>query len=343
MKSLCVWVSGIALGAALVFSVPKAKAQVAVGFTYQGVLEENGVPYNGIAAFTISLSDNKGNPLWTETMQNQHVTDGALNLVIGGPAPNNFPSTMTFYGQYSMQITVTTADGTTTLSTALWSSPYAMNAITVNGLFGSQQPASGTLFPVPVGTGYTGTIKLSPEFLPTIPNRSLQTPDDLTINGIGPSAQGDLAITPGSGISVVTSTSSITINLSSVDGTTSSTSPSYTVQNAEINGNSALLLKGGIGANNANGSTDGSGLTSGSPQMYWADGVAVPTVTGTSLQIFNTLVSPNSTIIITPIESAAASSQFAITAQSAGTFTVGSTSSMGAGAVTMLSYLIINH
>jgi hypothetical protein len=98
MKSLRVWLSGIALGAAMIFSAPAAKAQVnnsgvPNGFTYQGMIEDNGVPFSGNASFTISLSTQQsGVELWTETLANVPVSDGMFNIVVGGSTP--FPATI---------------------------------------------------------------------------------------------------------------------------------------------------------------------------------------------------------------------------------------------------------
>jgi hypothetical protein len=306
MKSLRVWFSGLALGAALLFFVPTAKAQVPNGFTYEGVLEDNGVPLAGAqnVIFSITLSDINGTTLYIETMQNVEVSNGIFSLVVGGPSA---PFTgMDFNQQYFMTVVVTDVNGTITLADqALESAPYAINAGTVNGLQASETPIAGDLFPVPIGTGYSGLAKIDPAFLPSIPNSLLSLP--------------------------------------LVIGNTSANSVSLTAQNIGTNGNEALLVNGGIGANNATGAADGTGLSSGSPQTYWADQVSIASGTGTSLQIYNTLVDSKSTIVITPVEPAVSGDQFMITAQNAGTFTVSSTGSMGGGAVTGLNYLVINH
>ena len=128
-----------------------------------------------------------------------------------------------------------------------------------------------------------------------------------------------------------------------VFGSSSSSAVALTVQDSENNGNKALLVKGGIGANNSNGSPDGDGITT--PQTFWADQVEVPSSTTTSLVILNTLVNTGSTIIITPVSSAAASGGLTITSVGAGTFTVSSKNIMGTGVglITALNYMVVNH
>ena len=129
-------------------------------------------------------------------------------------------------------------------------------------------------------------------------------------------------------------------------GSSGSSSASLVVVDSEINGGKALAVMGGIGAGNPTGAADGTGLSPGSTQTYWADQVAVPGVTTTSLQVYNKLVSASSTIIITPFALSANVGQIAITSQGAGTFTITSSSTMGTnggGSVTGLNYLVINH
>ncbi len=342
MKSLGVWFSSIALGAAMMCSAPSAKAQVPEGFTYQGVLVDNGVPVNGTVTLQISLADKSGTVLYSEMLANVVVSDGLFNVVIGGSSP--FPTSMNFNEQYFLTMVVTTSGGSFTIGPMpLWDAPYAINSFAVNGISASLVPVAGDLFPVPIGTGYTGTAKLDPGFLPTIPNSSLATPVISQINEIAPNTTGNFNISAGSGITITPEFNGITVSGSDVVGNTSLSQVGFTVQDSETNGNEALLVTGGIGANNASGLPDGTGLSSGSPQTYWADQVSVPTTAGTSLKIFNTLVSATSTIVITPVEPAIAGNQFMITAQSAGTFTVSSTASMGGGAVTAINYLVINH
>ena len=385
MKSFRVWFSSIALGAVLAFSAPSLQAQVPEGFTYQGVLVDNGVPLNGAVTLTISLSEKSGNVLFSETFANVIMTNGIFDIVIGGSFP--FPLSLTFNEQYFLTVVAATSNGTTTLApTELWSAPYAINSGTVNGIAADSIPVAGELFPVPLsGQSYTGTAKMNASFLPIIPNVLLQTPDIVKINGVGPDQNSNFEINGGTGIIVTPGTNEITISSSVQNaitgvlagpglttestgnagvveigiadggvtssmlasqlsiGSSSSTSTALTAVSEEANGNEALLIKGGIGADNVTGLVDGSGLSSASPQTFWADKLAVPVTTGTSLQIFNTLVTGTSTIVITPFESSASANQLVITAQNAGTFTVGSTSSMGNGAVLVISYLVINH
>jgi hypothetical protein len=165
MKSIRVWLCTLALSTVIIFSVPTVKAQVPYGFTYQGQLEDNGVPMSGNITFVVSISDKNGNVVYSETFANVVITDGNFSVVIGGPAP--FPASMTFNEPYIMQETVMSSNGTTILApTQLWSAPYAINSGTVNGLSASPVPVAGELFPVPIGTGYTGSAKMDPAFLP---------------------------------------------------------------------------------------------------------------------------------------------------------------------------------
>jgi hypothetical protein len=342
MKSFRVWFSGIALCVVMMFSAISAQAQVPQGFTYQGVVEDNGMPISGTVTLAVSLSDKSGNLLYLETFQNVVVTNGIFDVVIGGSTP--FPPAMTFNEQYLLGITVTTSNGPTTLPpTLLWSVPFAINSGTVSGLSASPTPVAGNLFPVPTGTGYTGTLKMDPGFLPVIPNSDLATPVITQINEIGPNTTGNFNIAAGSGITITPVLNGITVGASNVVGNSSLSTVSFTVVDSEANGNESLLVRGGIGANNTGGTVDGSGLNSASPETYWADRVPVPPTTGTSLQIFNTLVSATSTIVITPVEPSASSAPLAIIAVNDGTFTVGSTAVLGNGNVTAINYLVINH
>jgi hypothetical protein len=342
MKSFRVWFSGLALGAVMLFTAPSAKAQVPQGFTYQGLLEDGNVPISGTVTLTISISDKSGKVLYLQAFQNVVVANGMFDVVIGDSTA--FPSTMTFNEQYFLTLVVTASGGTTTLPpTPLWDAPYAINAGTVNGISASKVPVAGDLFPVPTGTGYAGTLKMDPGFLPAIPNSLLGTPDITQINEIGPNTTGNFNIAAGSGIIITPVFNGITVTASNVVGNSSLSTVSFTVLDSEANGNDALLVRGGIGANNTAGTVDGSGLNSASPQTYWADRVPVPPTTGTSLQIFNILVSATSTIVITPVEPSASSAPLAITAQNDGTFTVSSTAILGNGNVTVIDYLVINH
>lgn len=119
-----------------------------------------------------------------------------------------------------------------------------------------------------------------------------------------------------------------------------------TAHNSEQSGNAAFAVQGGVAAQNSTGNPDGTGLNSNSPQTYFVDNVAVPTATTTSLQIYNTLIAPTSTILITPVGISAAVGDLAITSQSIGTFTVSSTVIMGTGgggSVTGINYEVVNH
>ncbi len=345
MKSLRVWLASIALGSAMIFSTPSAKAQVPDGFTYQGLLEQNSTPVNGSVMFNITLYDSSGNMFPSETFQDQLVENGVFNLVLGDFMPSPFQTTPSFNEPLFMMVDVVTTNGENTLQTALWSSPYAINCGTVKGISASFVPVSGDLFPVPIGTGYTGKVKLDPAFLPSISSGMLQMPMIQTINGIDPNSSGNFQIQAGNGITMTPGTNTMTISVSDV-GSSSNSAVALTVQNAETSGNEALLVNGGIGANNAMRAADGSGLTAGSPQTFFADQVSVPSVTGTSLQVYNSLVSANSSIVLTPIELIAASNQLSITTQSSGTFTVSSTNTMGTsggGTLTALNYMVVNH
>jgi hypothetical protein len=183
---------GITFSAAMIFCALLAKAQVPNGFTYEGLLEENGTPVNQPVSLAISLSDKGGTVLYTETFQNVPVTNGVFNVVIGDSIP--FPNTLTFNEQYYLQVVV---NGSTTIGpTAIWDAPYAINAGTVNGLQASPVPADGDLFPIPLGTGYTGTEKLDPAFLPSITgDGTLDNSGFLAIHSYGGGAHdfGDMA------------------------------------------------------------------------------------------------------------------------------------------------------
>ncbi len=169
MKGIWSAIGRLAVVAALVLgiAVPAIRAQVPSGFSYQGILEDNGTPItSGNVTMVVVLMDVNNAPLYTETLQNVIVTNGIFNVVIGGTA-SPFPSTMTFDEQYLMQVEVETSNGTKTFPpTPLWSAPFALNAGTVGGIGASLVPTSGKLFPVPIGSGYTGTARIDPAFLP---------------------------------------------------------------------------------------------------------------------------------------------------------------------------------
>jgi hypothetical protein len=136
-------------------------------------------------------------------------------------------SALDFNEQYTLQVVVTDGSGNTTSlpSTQLWSSPYALNTNTVNGLSASSVPVAGDLFPVPLqGGSYTGTAKVDPAFLPAgIPNNLLATQDITTINNIAPNSNGDFQITGGTGIVITAGTNGITISGPAAGGVTSVT------------------------------------------------------------------------------------------------------------------------
>ena len=71
MKSRRSWLIGLALGAALFFGTPSAKAQVNTvprTITYQGLLEQGSpaVPVNGNVTLEFQFFDGSGNKLFDE-------------------------------------------------------------------------------------------------------------------------------------------------------------------------------------------------------------------------------------------------------------------------------------
>ena len=212
MKSRRSWLVGLALGAALFFGTPSAKAQVPRGITYQGLLEQNGQPFNGSVQLDFTFADSAGTTqIFSSTIPGVQVTNGIFNVVLpGGPTGAKFPASMNFNQQYSMTITVTPPNGTpVTLPAQLfWAAPYALNADRVNGLSASPTPVNGELFPVPLNSA--GRIDTS--ILPAIPNSLLQSSYIQTINSQGPDANGDFQINAGSGIAVATGPHSVTIS-----------------------------------------------------------------------------------------------------------------------------------
>ncbi|HEX5317073.1 MAG TPA: hypothetical protein VFX22_10525, partial [Candidatus Kapabacteria bacterium] len=306
MKSLRSWLIGIALGATLFLGTPSAKAQSPNGISYQGVLTENGSPYTGPPiSMQFIFSDKSGNILFNQMDPGVVVTNGIFNTVLG-PFPLNV---MDFNEQYSMTIVVVDpASGisTTLPSTLLWSAPYALNAARVNGINVSTTPVNGDIFPVPLDANG----KIAASMLPPISNNQLPVLIQ-SINEMAPDSFEDFEIKGGPGVTITSGNHSITISsdqlnpnlgvetLTALHG--SSTSPAITAVDSEANGNTALMVQGGIGANNSSGIADGSGLNSGSPQTYWADEVSVPAATTTTIVIYNTLVSATSTILVTPV------------------------------------------
>ncbi|HET6400891.1 MAG TPA: hypothetical protein VFH95_05765 [Candidatus Kapabacteria bacterium] len=384
MRSFRSWVVGLVLGAALFCGVPPAKAQVPRGITYQGMVEQNGAPFNGTDSMTFIFLDKSGNVLFTQIDPGVIVTNGIFIVVLGP-----FPESMTFNEQYSMEIVVTSNGSSTTLPPQLlWSAPYAFNAERVNGLDVSATPVSGDIFPMPLNASG----KIDSSMLPLISAGMLASNFVQTISGIAPNATtGDFQIIGDSGITITPTTNGITINASggggitSISGTNgitgggtdgnivlgigagaitsnmlnpnigiqtlaaqngSSTSPSIIALDSETNGNAALMVQGGIGANNTGNTPDSSGLNAASHQSYWADEVSVPPVTTTSLAVYNKLVGAYSTIIVTPVGIAASGGGLTITSQAAGTFTVTSKDNMGTangGKLTDLYYMVVNH
>ncbi|HEY3874495.1 MAG TPA: hypothetical protein VGM92_03385 [Candidatus Kapabacteria bacterium] len=382
MKSLRKWFTTVALGLILgVTTALNLYAQPPRAFTYQGFLAENGNPVpDGTYSFSITLTDPTG-VTFVENLAAITVHDGIFDIVIGTPL---IPSAFSFNGQITMTVVV---NGTITLGPIpIWSAPYAINSEMVGGISASPVPVAGDLFPIPVGTGYTGTVKLDPGFLPNnIPNSLLQSVGITSINSINPDASGHFSLLAGSGITITPGTNTITISAPNAAPITSITAgpgiavsgtgnvqvsvpqngitsnllapnliiqstlkgvPAITVSDSEANGNAALMIKGGLAANNPTNLVDGSGLNSGSPETYWADEVSVPTTTTTSLQIYNSLISSMSTIVIMPFALNTSVGQLAITAQGSGTFTLSSSVNMGTGeggSITGINYMVVNH
>ncbi|HEY3874161.1 MAG TPA: hypothetical protein VGM92_01685 [Candidatus Kapabacteria bacterium] len=387
MKSLPKWLMAVAMVVALFVGTcfvgtPAIDAQPPRAFTYQGMLDLNGTPVpDGTYNFVFTITDPTGLP-FTQTMA-VPVHNGIFDVVIG--SATSIPANFSFNGSVTIAAVV---NGSTNVGpVAIWSAPYAVNAGTVNGLQASETPVAGELFPVPIGTGYTGTAKLDPAFLPQIPSNLLPVSSSGigTINGIGPDSTGNFFVSGINGISITGGTNSFIVsgppggipsiatgaglqetsigsdytlsvapggisgpmivpNL--VLGSSDSGPIALTVADSEMNGNAAFSVLGGIRAGNPTGAADGTGLSPVSPQTYWADQAAVPRATGTSLQIYNRLVSTTSTIVVTAVGSAAASGGITLTAQSAGTFTVSSKNAMGTnggGTMTFVSYIVVNH
>jgi hypothetical protein len=350
MKSLWACLIGVALGATLFLGVPSAKAQFPNGISYQGLLTENGMPYSGPRIpLRFTFSDKIGNILFTQ-FDTVAVMNGVFNTVLGP-----FPSNMKFEDQYSMTIVVTDpASGTTTTlapSALLWSAPYALNAQRVNGIDVSATPVNGDIFPIPLDA----TGKIAASMLPAISIGQLPVFIQ-SINGIAPDSFEGFEIKGGPGVTITSGDHSITISSDQLSPNlgvetltalhASSTSPAITAVDSEANGNTALMVQGGIGANNSSGIADGSGLNSGSPQTYWADQVSVPAATTTTIVIYNTLVSATSTILVTPVGVGAFGGGITVTSQGAGTFTISSKNPMGTGGggmVTALNYMVVNH
>ncbi len=260
--SVCRCLMALGLILPLFWGTPVVKAQVPDGFTYQGILEQNGAPLPGtnILNFTVTLTDQGLNPIYSETVQNVVVTEGIFNMVIGGPtAP--FPTNLNFTSQYYLQVVVSGSPSTTLPPAELWSAPYAINAGTVNGLAASSTPVAGELFPVPLGSGYTGSAKMDPAFLPSkIPNNLLSSPGVSTINNLGPDANDNFQINAGQGITITPGTNAITISapggaVTSVNASGGTTG--LTVSGGPITTSGTLTLGGTLGVSNG-----GTGLQS---------------------------------------------------------------------------------
>lgn len=220
MKSRRSWLMGLALGAALFLSGPNfVRAQkigvesglinVPQSFTYQGLIMAgtNPIP-NGAHQVSITFTDPNG-VTFTQGPVAVSTSDGIFNMVIGP-----FPGTFSFNGQVT--ISNLTVDGTsitlTDPSNKVFAAPYAINAGTVNGLTASPVPVAGSLFPVPIGSGYTGAAKIDPAFLPAgIPNNLLATQDITTINSVPPASTGDFTVTGTGGVTVTNDAHGITI------------------------------------------------------------------------------------------------------------------------------------
>ncbi len=134
------------------------------------------------------------------------------------------------------------------------------------------------------------------------------------------------------------------VNGSSI-GTTSLSSTALTVQNSNSNGGEALMVRGGLGSYTTG---DGSGQTALSPQIAWADQVAVPAAQGSTMTIYNNLVSGASVIIVTPITGGAGTAGvLQVTSVGVGSFTVTTSAAAlgttGGGSVTALNYEVVNH
>ncbi len=217
MKSRRSWLVGLALGAALFFGTPSAKAQVPRGITYQGLLEMNGSPYNNTTPgvqLDFTFADSTGTTvLYQSTISGVPVFNGIFNVVLpGGVGGPEFPSTMNFNQQYSMSITVTVPGQpafTLPGQQLFWSAPYALNAERVGGIEVSNSPTNGKLFPLPLTGG-----KIDTSLIPLITNNLLQNSYIETINSQGPDANGNFLITGANGITVTPGTNGVVIGSS---------------------------------------------------------------------------------------------------------------------------------
>jgi len=313
---------------------------------------------------TYHTAGSGGSALYVETFPSVNFDPGGIfNIILGQAAPGSgFPASFDFNQQYWIEVSI---DNQPPLPrTPLWSVPYAFNACTVGGLQVSYTPANGKLWPVPVG----GNGKISATVLP---------PNNFTISGVSPDGNGNINITGSNGITITPEPGSNSINISgsanqnalasltvtgnsslgsststnTLNGNTnvlgSTTAAALTVTNTELAGGSALMVKGGVGASNPTGVADGTGLTAGSPQTYWADQVAVPSGTAATMTVYNALVSATSTIVLTPVYSGAGTIvPLSVSGVAAGQFTVNAPSPMGTsggGSMSAINYIVVNH
>src|SRR5665213_2758405 len=102
MKSRRSWLVGLALGAALFFGTPSAKASVPNGISYQGVLTENGSAATSNVQMDFFFADTAAGSLtlFHQTIQSVTIGPGGIFNVVLGP----FPATMDFNQQYAMTI-----------------------------------------------------------------------------------------------------------------------------------------------------------------------------------------------------------------------------------------------
>lgn len=123
---------GIATALALV--TVTAAATVPSSVSYQGVLEEAGVPMDGPveATFAIYAVEEGGAPLWSETWGALPIADGRFNVMLGASVPFT-PSAFTGGARW-LEITV---DGATLAPRRPFTSvPYAMHAAVADSITG---------------------------------------------------------------------------------------------------------------------------------------------------------------------------------------------------------------
>jgi hypothetical protein len=105
-------------------------AQVPRVISYQGRIQNGGTDLAGTHNFVLSLYDQSGTKLWTES-QAVIVTGGIFNILLGSSTA--FPSTLDFSRQYFLGISI---DGGAELTpqTPFESAPYALHASTADAL-----------------------------------------------------------------------------------------------------------------------------------------------------------------------------------------------------------------